>query len=111
MSRLLILFIFLAILGISLITPRSSGEGDELSQEARIASIARTCAACHGTDGRAVTTIPPIAGKPEVVLRAQLHAFQEDQIPGATVMPRLTKGYTQEELAAVAAYFANLDPQ
>ena len=77
--------------------------------DARAAAIAMTCASCHGTDGRLTTTlIPAIAGRPESVLRFQLLGFLHGDFPDATVMPRLVKGYTEEELAAVARYFASI---
>jgi cytochrome subunit of sulfide dehydrogenase len=76
----------------------------------RAASIAQGCAACHGTGGGLTTAIPPLAGKPEVLLRAQLLAFKQDAMPGATIMPRLAKGFSDEELEAVARYFATLQP-
>ncbi len=88
-----------------------SGEDIVPVSNDRASAIAMTCANCHGTDGRLESTgIPSIAGKPEIVLRSQLLAFQRDEYPGATVMPRLVKGYTEEELAAVARYFAALKP-
>jgi cytochrome subunit of sulfide dehydrogenase len=77
----------------------------------RVAAIAVNCANCHGTGGRLQTAIPSIAGKPESVLHAQLLAFRANGIPGATVMPRLVKGYSEEELVALARYFAGLSPE
>lgn len=76
----------------------------------RAAAQALSCAACHGTGGALRTAIPLLAGQPEMVLRAQLLAFKRDEFPGATVMPRLAKGYSEEELAALAAYFSSLPP-
>lgn len=86
-------------------------ESGEVVLADRAAVIAQSCAACHGTEGRLVTAIPPIAGRPEAVLHAQLVAFKKDQMPGATVMPRLAKGFTDEELAALARYFSELPPE
>ncbi len=82
---------------------------DEVIGPERVEAIARTCAACHGTGGQLQTEIPPLAGNPQAVLEAQLLAFKRDEVPGATVMPRLTRGYEDEELRAVAAYFASLE--
>jgi cytochrome c553 len=75
---------------------------------ARAAIIAQSCATCHGTEGRLHTAIPSLAGKPEIVLRAQLLAFRQDAMPDATVMPRLLKGFSDEELEAVARHFSKL---
>ena len=74
----------------------------------RIESVANTCANCHGTAGRLTTEIPPLAGKPAPVLEALMLAFRSDRMPHATVMPRLMKGYTTEEITAIAEYFAAL---
>lgn len=76
----------------------------------RIEIVAMSCAACHGTDGRLRTAIPALAGRPAVILNTQLQAFKTDQMPGATVMPRITKGFTDEDLQALAEYFAALNP-
>lgn len=89
--------------------PTPTAEEEKFSQ--RIEVIARTCASCHGTDGRLNTDIPSLAGKPEVVLNALLQAYRNDQIPNATVMPRIAKGFTPEELAAVALYFSEISPE
>ncbi len=103
------------------LVPWSGGSAEEAEATAapprdpafanRIELLAMTCANCHGTDGRLATAIPPIAGRPEAVLRLQLLAFKEGEMPQATVMPRLVKGYTDKELEALAAYFANLSPE
>lgn len=77
----------------------------------RIEVIAQSCATCHGTQGRLETDVPAIAGQPEAVLGAQLLAFKRDGMPDATVMPRLAKGFTDEELEALAAYFASLEDE
>ncbi len=78
--------------------------------EARVEVIAMSCAACHGTDGRLRTAIPAIAGRPEALLNLQLQSFKQDRVPGATVMPRIARAYSEEELQGLAAYFAALDP-
>lgn len=78
--------------------------------ERRVEVIAMSCAACHGTDGRKATAIPALAGKPFPVLNALLLAYRSDQMPDATVMPRIANAYTEEELRAVAEYFANITP-
>lgn len=87
------------------------GPLDELVPVERVAALAATCAACHGPDGRAQVGIPALAGNPEAVMRAQLLAFRSDEIPGATVMPRLMRGFSEPELKALAAWFAALDAE
>lgn len=68
--------------------------------------LAATCTACHGTRGNTVgTALPPLAGQPEATLLASLKAFKDGSRP-ATIMTQLAKGYTDEQLAQIAAWFA-----
>ena len=67
--------------------------------------LALSCAACHGTDGKSPGSIPAIAGKPATFLETTLADFKSGKRPG-TVMNRLAKGYSDDEIKALAAYFA-----
>ncbi|QBE67275.1 cytochrome c [Pseudoduganella lutea] len=68
--------------------------------------LAATCTACHGTRGNtAGTALPPLAGQSKETLLANLKAFKEGSRP-ATIMTQLAKGYTDEQLAQIAAWFA-----
>ncbi|OXR50509.1 hypothetical protein PuT2_01160 [Pusillimonas sp. T2] len=74
--------------------------------------LAAACANCHGTDGRSPGGMPSLAGRPEAVLKAQLMAYKSDTPPaGTTVMNRLAKGYSDDELAALAKHFSQIKPQ
>lgn len=74
--------------------------------------LAASCANCHGTDGRSPGGMPSLAGRPEAVLNAQLMAYKSDTPPaGTTVMNRLAKGYSDDELAALAKHFSQIKPQ
>ena len=71
--------------------------------------LAASCANCHGTDGRSPGSIPSIAGRPESILSQQLKAFKSDTPPaGTTVMNRLAKGLSDEQLDALALHFAQI---
>ncbi|NYT59537.1 hypothetical protein H0A65_11460 [Alcaligenaceae bacterium] len=73
---------------------------------------AAACASCHGTDGRSPGSIPSIAGRPEAVLLGQLKAFKSDSPPAnTTIMNRLVKGFSDEELTALAQHFSNIPAQ
>ena len=75
-----------------------------------VSLLAGTCLNCHVSDPKLATSIPVIAGKPEAVLKAQLLAYKSDLVPaGTTIMNRLAKGYNDDEIAALAAYFSKLD--
>lgn len=74
-------------------------------------TLAATCTACHGPAigmpaGGDDVAFAPLAGRPAGALLAQLRAYREGKLAG-TLMPQLAKGYTDAELVAIAAYFAN----
>jgi cytochrome c553 len=81
-----------------------------LAQDARalhLKALAATCANCHGTGGRAIdnSEIPGLAGMPASYLVAQMQAFKKGERP-ATVMHQLAKGYSDEQIQQLAAWFA-----
>lgn len=76
------------------------------SQESAARSLAATCAACHGTQGRSVSTeVLPLAGLPKEHIVSQMRAFRDGTRP-ATVMHQLAKGYTDAQIDLIAGYFA-----
>lgn len=81
---------------------------DELSRE-QLEVMAGGCASCHGTDGRLSGPVPAIAGRPQAVLESRLLAFKRDEIPDTTVMNRIARGFSDEELSALAGHFATID--
>jgi cytochrome c553 len=72
-----------------------------------IRSLAANCAACHGTGGRPApdATLAGLAGKPRDELFAAMIQFKQGKKP-ATLMHQLSKGYSDEEIAALADYFS-----
>lgn len=73
-------------------------------------SLAATCFTCHGTDGMSVGGMPPsIAGQNKDYLLQQLMDFKAGKRP-ATIMHQQAKGYSDEQLAQIAAYFAAVKP-
>lgn len=72
---------------------------------------AANCAACHGTDGRAVqgSTVPGLAGVPAATMVEQLQAFKNGKRP-ATVMHQIAKGLSDAQIKAMADYFAAQKP-
>ncbi len=77
------------------------------AQAMQTRSLAATCANCHGTDGKAVPgeAMVALAGMSKETIVAQLQAFRDGKRP-ATVMHQIAKGYTDEQMQSVAAYFA-----
>lgn len=68
-------------------------------------NLAATCANCHGTGGVSVGEVESLAGKPKEELVRKMQEFKRGTKP-ATVMPQLAKGYTDEQIELVAAWFA-----
>ena len=72
-------------------------------------NIAATCTACHGPEGRSVGGIPPsLAGQSKDYLLQALKDFKEGKRPGTTIMHQHAKGYTDQQLELIAAYFAGM---
>ncbi len=93
-------FIFRALLGTVLCT------GAAQAQDAAVVrGMAATCANCHGTDGRSLGTVPSLAGVDRVYMAQQMKDFKAGKRP-ATIMHQLAKGYTDDQIDQIAAYFA-----
>ncbi len=103
----LVLLAGLASAALIAAAPRSSARAQGVLD---VSLLAATCLNCHVSDPKLATSIPFIAGKPEAVLKAQLLAYKSDLVPaGTTIMNRLAKGYSDDEIGALAAYFSKLD--
>ena len=69
--------------------------------------LAANCANCHGTDGRSQGGMPVLSGANRTGMIEQLREFKSGKRP-ATVMHQISKGYTDAEIDALAAYFSSL---
>ncbi len=69
-------------------------------------SLAASCAACHGTDGRAQPGMISLAGSNKDDMIKKMLDYKAGRVPAATIMHQLSKGYTDEQIAAIAGYFA-----
>lgn len=68
-------------------------------------SIGATCTGCHGTKGVSAGGMPTLAGVPAERIAGLMREFRDGKRP-ATVMHQHAKGYTDEQIDAVAAWFA-----
>jgi len=68
-------------------------------------NLASACASCHGTNGRSVGGMEHLAGVPKEVIVEKFRAFRSGAKP-ATVMHQIAKGYNDQQLELIAAYFA-----
>ncbi len=73
--------------------------------------LAANCANCHGTNGvpASDSPLPALAGQPVNALITAMKEFKAGTRP-ATIMHQLAKGYTDEQIALIAAYFSAQKP-
>lgn len=70
-------------------------------------NLAATCAQCHGTDGK---SIPGLAGKNEAYVALLLKNFRDGK-GTPTIMHQIAKGFSDEQIDLMAAYFSAQSPQ
>src|SRR5262245_22402624 len=68
-------------------------------------SLAATCAKCHGANGVSVGEVASLGGRPKDDVVRKMQDFKAGRLQG-TVMPQLAKGFTDEQIDVVAAWFA-----
>lgn len=73
-------------------------------------TMAAACYTCHGTGGNSAGGVPPsLAGRNSAELFQAMKDFQSGKRP-ATIMHQQAKGYTDQQLQLIAAYYAALKP-
>ena len=78
------------------------------AQSLQIKQWAASCAACHGTDGYSEGGMASLAGQNKDAMIKKMNDYKTGKIPGATIMHQLSKGYSDEQIEAIAGYFAAL---
>jgi sulfide dehydrogenase cytochrome subunit len=74
------------------------------------AMLANACAGCHGTNGASAgLSMPSLAGQNKIATVEAMKGFKSGERP-STVMGRLAKGYSDEEIDAMADFFAKQKP-
>jgi cytochrome c553 len=68
-------------------------------------NLAATCANCHGTNGQARGDSKALAGVSAEKIIASINDFKSGAQP-ATIMHQIAKGYTDDQVKAIAAFFA-----
>jgi len=66
---------------------------------------ASSCSGCHASNPKAGTPVPPLAGRPAAEIANQMIAFKTGKQAG-TIMDRIAKGFSDEEIQAIAAWYA-----
>jgi cytochrome c553 len=77
------------------------------AQDSAGRNLAAGCAICHGTGGTPGqgSSLSPLAGLPKDHIATQMRAFRDGKRP-ATVMHQIAKGYTDQQIDQMAAWFA-----
>lgn len=91
---------FPAVLLASLLCTPAAAQSPE-----HVRSWAAACANCHGTNGRAEPGIEGLAGVRQDDLVRKMTDFKTGLRP-ATLMHQIAKGYSDDQISAIAAYFA-----
>ena len=68
-------------------------------------NLAATCANCHGTNGMSQGGTESLAGVAKDNIVRKMQEFKTGNKP-ATIMNQLAKGYTDEQIALIAGWFA-----
>lgn len=81
------------------------GTGAQAQDFNKTRYLAANCANCHGTDGRSVGVMESLAGYDKEKFISNMKEFRSGDKP-ATLMHQLSKGYTDQQIADLAAYFS-----
>ena len=63
------------------------------------------CSGCHAANPRVDTPVPPLAGRPAADIAKEMIAYKSGERKG-TIMDRIAKGFSDEEIQAIAAWYA-----
>lgn len=94
------LFVALATCSAAASAPVQAQGGD------RGAFLYSNCANCHGTNGRSVGGMPALAGQSRESIAKTMKDFKTGARP-ATIMHQIAKGYSDEQIDAIAAFLAS----
>lgn len=84
----------------------AASDAPELMTGASAEMLANTCAGCHGTNGASNgPATPTIAGLSSEYFIEVMEGFKSAETP-STIMTRIAKGYSEDDIKAMASYFA-----
>ena len=85
----------------------TAADGPALITGASTSMLAHTCNGCHGIEGASSgPAIPSIAGISKDYMIDLMKAFKNDEVK-STIMGRIAKGYSDEEIEQISGYFAD----
>lgn len=93
------------IYGFLAVSAMNSAMAENINPIAKGQAMAWQCAPCHGTNGQEFEeSMPPIAAMPAEQFTKAMLDFRQGDRP-ATIMDRVAKGFTDEEIRAMASWF------
>jgi cytochrome c553 len=92
-----------------LAAPFALAQGKSGGDKALGQYLSSECITCHQVSGKSVGAIPPIVGWPEDQFLAVMAAYQKKDRDN-TVMQTIAAKLSDDEVAALAAYFGALKP-
>ncbi len=81
--------------------------GSVNAQSLQVKQWAASCSACHGTDGYSEGGMASLAGQTKAELIQKMNEYKSGKRV-ASIMHQLSKGYTDEQIEQISAYFASL---
>ncbi len=84
-----------------------AASGPPLVRTRSAEALSFNCFTCHGPEGIGAASMPTLRGKSADQLLARLLRFRQGA-GDPTIMDRIARGYTEEELARIAEYIAGL---
>jgi cytochrome subunit of sulfide dehydrogenase len=66
---------------------------------------AASCSGCHPASSRVASPVPRLAGLDRAAIVRAMQEFRSGQ-RAATVMDRIAKGFTDDEIQAIASWYA-----
>ena len=66
---------------------------------------AASCSGCHAPSARVETPVPPLKGRNQADIADAMIDYKSGKRAG-TIMDRIAKGFSDEEIRAIAAWYA-----
>ena len=66
---------------------------------------AASCSGCHATGAASASSVPRLYGRDAGEITTAMNGFRDGSLP-ATVMNRIAKGFSDDELRAIATWLA-----
>ena len=66
---------------------------------------AASCSGCHAANAKVETPVPPLKGRSQADIADAMIEYKSGKRSG-TIMDRIAKGFSDEEIRAIAAWYA-----